>query len=150
MKMWSQAAENLLMGTAMQESRCGTYLVQIGGPALGIFQVEPATADDIIFRYLERRPALRRQFEAGFRLLDGRPVNWPGLDRDLVCAALASNLRFSTAVARLRYWMVPQPLPAAGDIDGLAAYWKQHYNTPLGRGTEEEWANNYRQIQELP
>ena len=34
--MWSEAAENLLLGTAAVESRMGTYLRQIGGPALGM------------------------------------------------------------------------------------------------------------------
>jgi len=42
--MWSGAAENLLLGTAAVESRMGTYLRQVGGgPALGIWQVEPVT-----------------------------------------------------------------------------------------------------------
>jgi hypothetical protein len=149
MDMWSPAAENLLMGTAMQESRCGEYLVQIEGPALGIFQVEPATADDIIFRYLQERPQLLRRFETAWRTLDSRPINWSGVKLGQVCDEIASNLRFATAVARIRYWMVPKPLPAAGDIAGLAAYWKAHYNTPLGRGTEAEFIKNYHKMKEI-
>ena len=39
---------------------------------------------------------------------------------------------YATAVARLIYWRVPRPLPAASDLDGLAAYWKTHYNTAAG------------------
>jgi hypothetical protein len=27
---------------------------------------------------------------------------------------------------------------------GMADYWKQHYNTPLGRGTVEEFISNYQ------
>lgn len=46
MDMHSQAAENLLVGTAVQESGRGR-LVQKGGPALGIYQMEPATFNDI-------------------------------------------------------------------------------------------------------
>ena len=29
----------------------------------------------------------------------------------------------------------PEALPEAGDLEGQAAFWKQHYNTPLGAGT---------------
>lgn len=149
MDMWSPAAENLLLGTAMQESRCGEYLVQIGGPALGVFQIEPATAHDLIFRYLDRRPDLRRQFEISFRLLDSRPVNWTSFPHQRIAEKLITDLRFATAVARLRYWIVPEPLPAADDVEGLARYWKQYYNTHLGRGTEEEWINNYQKLMEM-
>ena len=43
LKMYSPVAENLIMGTAAQESGF-TYIKQLGGgPALGMFQVEPAT-----------------------------------------------------------------------------------------------------------
>ena len=53
--MYSPVAENLIMGTAAQESGF-TYIKQLGGgPALGMFQVEPATAEDILFRYLKIR-----------------------------------------------------------------------------------------------
>ena len=41
--LWSPAAEDLVLGTAAQESGLA-YLRQIGGgPALGLWQIEPAT-----------------------------------------------------------------------------------------------------------
>ena len=41
--LYSDAAVDLLMLTAAQESACGKYIRQLGnGPALGIFQMEPA------------------------------------------------------------------------------------------------------------
>lgn len=47
-ELWSEAAENLLLGTTAQESHMGTYIKQVGkGPALGIYQMEPATHKDI-------------------------------------------------------------------------------------------------------
>ena len=43
----SRAAENLILGTALQESNL-RYLRQLGdGPARGVYQMEPATHDDI-------------------------------------------------------------------------------------------------------
>ena len=35
----------------------------------------------------------------------------------------------------LCYYRQPEALPEAGDIEGQAAFRKQHYNTPLGAGT---------------
>jgi len=44
--LYSRDAEELLMLTAACESNLGHYFKQLGnGPALGIFQVEPATYD---------------------------------------------------------------------------------------------------------
>ena len=58
-------------GTAAVESRMGTYLRQIGGPALGIWQVEPATHLDCWDNWLDYRPVkqLARQ-ELGRRGLE--------------------------------------------------------------------------------
>lgn len=46
MGLHSMAAEQLLLGTAIQESHL-KYRRQIGGPALGYFQVGTNTQDDI-------------------------------------------------------------------------------------------------------
>jgi hypothetical protein len=63
--LWSKSAENLLMGTAAQESHLGTYLHQVGGgPAKGIFQMEPATERDLIKNYIRYRPELHKQMMA--------------------------------------------------------------------------------------
>ena len=52
---YSPAAEALIMGTAAQESHL-KYVKQLGdGPALGLFQMEPATHDDIWANYLRFR-----------------------------------------------------------------------------------------------
>lgn len=57
----SESAENLLIGTAAQESALGEYIRQLGnGPALGIFQMEPATFKDIVQNYLQYKPELAK------------------------------------------------------------------------------------------
>ena len=57
----SVAAQELLLGTAVQESRI-TYLRQLGnGPALGLFQMEPATHNDIWDNFLEYKPELAKK-----------------------------------------------------------------------------------------
>ena len=54
---WSPQAENLLLLTAAVESALGTYVRQKGGgPALGIYQMEPTTHDDIWANWLRYKP----------------------------------------------------------------------------------------------
>jgi hypothetical protein len=134
--LWSDAAEYLLLGTAAQESQLGYYLTQIHGPALGIYQIEPATHADVWQNYLEYQPYLAEKVQT---LLS--PFNTQDKDQ-----ALITNLAYSTAIARIIYYRVPQPLPAAYDLPGLAAYWKQYYNTPAGQGTVEEFMANYKEM----
>jgi len=119
--MHSPAAENLEVGTALVESDLG-YLQQMGGgPALGLWQMEPATFDDHL-RYLHSR----------LDLLDRvRPfaINWPPTADEL-----PGNLYLGAAMCRIHYWRKTEKLPAADDLAGLAAYWKNHYNTKKGAG----------------
>ena len=62
--LYSKAAEELLLGTAIQESRL-KYLVQIGGgPALGVYQMEIATEFDIIKNYSQHKPRLHKKMMA--------------------------------------------------------------------------------------
>ena len=53
--LWSTAAEELVLGTAIVE-RALIYIRQHGaGPALGLWQVEPRTHDDLYTNYLSYR-----------------------------------------------------------------------------------------------
>jgi hypothetical protein len=134
MDAWSEAAENLLMGTAMQESHL-TYLKQLGGgPALGVYQMEPATCGDIWDNYLHHRSELRS-------IVSKFQATWKGDDSELVW-----NLTYATAMCRVHYLRVSEALPDALDILGLASYWKSYYNTPLGAGTVNEFIENYQRM----
>jgi len=131
-QMWSPEAEALVLGTAAQESHMGKYIVQIKGPAKGIFQMEPATHDDIVGNWLRYKPNLKHLvlFVAGANSFHSK---W-----------LVSNLLYAAFFCRLHYRRVPSALPAADDIQGLAVYWKRHYNTYLGAGKTSEFVANYR------
>ena len=51
--LWSSSAEELVLGTAIVESGL-TYLKQHGdGPALGLWQIEPATHEDLYTNFVE-------------------------------------------------------------------------------------------------
>lgn len=127
LELWSPAAENLVLGTALVESKA-EYLRQIQGPALGLWQMEPATHDDIHENYLryQRDLALRvAELTTTAALTDG-------------AMELIGNLYYGAAMCRVHYRRVEEPLPDDRDAHGLAKYWKQHYNTFKGAGTVEK------------
>ena len=128
-KLNSKAAVNLLMGTAATESLGGYYLVQNNGPGLGIYSMEPATHDDI-WRYLNRPE--NRELR---NIVSGMSKGREALD-------MVHDIRYATAMARIKYWMRPEPMPRK--LETQARYWKKHYNTPLGRGTVSGYLQNYR------
>jgi hypothetical protein len=132
--LYSLAAEELLLGTACQESKCGTYLKQLGtGPALGIFQMEPRTHDDLWKNFV-------RSKDLGAELIDLSIVAFDTPDAD----EMVWNLKYAAAMCRVHYYRVKAPLPAAGDIPAQAAYWKKYYNTIKGAGTVEEYLKNWK------
>tara|TARA_R100000005_G_scaffold90372_2_gene61645 strand:- start:1261 stop:1719 length:459 start_codon:yes stop_codon:yes gene_type:complete len=129
--MGGAAAENLLLGTALVESGF-RHLRQVRGPALGLYQCEPATYADIL-AYVRARPGLLarlRPLIVGAELPDVSQIIW--------------NLQYATAICRLHYWRVPAPIPE--DVAGQAAYWKRHYNTVHGRGTVEKYLQCARSL----
>jgi hypothetical protein len=132
--LWSPSAEELVLGTAIVESDL-TYLRQHNdGPALGLWQVEPSTQNDLYTNFLQYRP------ELGSALMELRA---PNLSKD---ENLATNLMYGAAVCRLCYYRKAEALPEAGDIEGQAAFWKQHYNTPLGKGTVTKYVYKVQKI----
>jgi hypothetical protein len=131
-ELHSASALNLLLGTAAQESRFGTYLRQLGdGPARGVFQMEPATEADIWNNFLAYRPELSRQIQVATGVGGPNPL------------MLELNLAYQIAMCRVHYLRVPCQLPEPDDLDGLAGYWKRHYNTSLGAGTVSEFIDSY-------
>jgi len=137
LNMYSMSAVNLLLGTAAQESGFGTYLRQIGdGPALGVFQMEPATEKDIWINYLAHREDLAETvWQVAGAAYDVGPV---------LISALEANLSYQVAMARIHYRRVPEPLPPHDNVEALGRYWKKHFNTSLGRGTVAEFVRNYK------
>lgn len=134
----SPAAEDLLMGTAAHESHLGRFLRQHPtGPARGVYQMEPATHDDIWRNFLWHRSALATAVR-GLRLFDGRWI--PDYDE------MQGNLYYATAMARIHYRRIPEALPAHGDVLGYASYWKRYYNTPLGKGRTQDFLRNWNRL----
>lgn len=132
--LWSSAAENLLVGTALQESGL-RHLRQLGdGPARGLYQIEPATEADLWRNFLPNRPGLAASLEGLLATVPSRTEQ------------LTTNLAYATAVARLVYLRHPEPLPAAEDVAGMARYWKRHFNTARGKGSAAAFILNYKEF----
>ena len=128
------AASELLLATAMQESACGNMIVQEGGgPALGIWQMEPATELDLHTNFLAFRPAL------------AAAISGLTLGSQLASSELPGNLYYACAMARVQYYRSPDPLPAVGDVDGQAAFYLRVYNAG-GKATTAEFVANWRAV----
>lgn len=137
LELHSPAAEQLIVGTIYQES-AAKFLKQIGGgPALGVIQMEPATYKDIWNNYLAYKRSLANKIT--------ELASMESLDEDMRPheTQLITNLSFAVAMCRAHYLRKKPPLPKAGDIEGLAQYWKEHYNTHLGAGTVEDFIDNF-------
>lgn len=140
---YSEEAEDLLVMTAAHESHLGTYLKQINGPALGVYQMEPTTLEDIWVNYL----AYRQDIESELSLICG----------DVHCGGpkeLITNLEFATAMARVHYYRVPEALPRSTDFEtrsdyvrALAKYAKRFYNTEKGKATVEDYYRAFNNLE---
>lgn len=131
--LFSGNVTEILMGTCAQESHLGVYRKQLrGGPALGIFQMEPATFMDIYQNYLRFKPELLKKVMKTANVTVLKPSD------------LVENDVLAVAMARIHYLRVKEAIPV--DLKGWAWYWKQYYNTPAGKGTEVEFIKNYKRF----
>jgi hypothetical protein len=135
LELWSEDAERLLLGTACAESNCGQALKQITGPALGIYQCEPATHEDIWNHFLRYR---------GDKLVV--KINYWRICYSNGAGAqeLTGNLYYATAICRIHYLRVKEPIPST--LREQAAYWKEHYNTHKGAGSVDGYLSKWDQF----
>lgn len=127
----TENAIRLLCMIAAHESGDFHYIKQVKGPALGIFQMEPATYDDVV-AYIKRN-------QERFVML--------AHDLPEPAEYMAFNPVYAAAIGRVYLLRVPEPLPDSDDIDGLAHYAKDHWNTHLGAAQWEDyrdaWLKHY-------
>jgi hypothetical protein len=89
--------------------------------------MEPATYRDIWENYVMYREKYRNKLYS------------LGFDDSKMDYCLMSNIGIQVAMCRLHYRRVPSALPKAEDLEGQAKYWKEHYNSHLGKGTIEHF-----------
>jgi hypothetical protein len=94
-----------------------------GGPAIGFWQIEPATLIDIMDNYVKYRP----KFEKRLKSL--------GFSQSDMETRVMSNIALQAVFCRLKYKRDKYALPKSSDLEAQARYWKRVYNTHLGKGT---------------
>jgi hypothetical protein len=128
------AATQLLLGTAMVESNL-KYIKQLGhGPALGVFQMEPATHDDVYDNYLCYNPKLELRVCA---------LSIGGYADEMI-----GNMPYAAAMCMMQYnrFRKISPLPEYGDYLAMANYHKKYYNTVKGHTDVIQSAKIFKHI----
>ena len=129
----SKNARFLLLCTAAIESNCGYYIKQVGGPALGIWQMEPATYEDIRINC----DAISKS-EYNSHISGLLPSECYSME-DSGCDYLIQSPMYACAMARLKYSMDKEPLPDSDNFRAVYNYYKRIYNTPAGASTYEKF-----------
>jgi len=96
-----------------------------GNPAIGFWQIEPATMYDMMRNYLKYRPPYKKT-------LVKLGMEFKGDDIEM---SVMSNMAVQAALCRLHYRRDKNPIPSWDDLESQGKYWKQVYNTVQGRGT---------------
>lgn len=139
LELYSLPAHELLLGTCAVESDFGTNLYQFGGGpgssgklGEGVFSIEPETELSIWADHLFYKPD-RLQLVKEITGVEG-PSTW----------ALRYRVDYGIIMARLKYIMIPYPLPPAGKLGYQADYWDRFYNCNPDYGTPLEYIKKYQ------
>ena len=129
-------ALDIVYATGLVESKY-EYIQQIGqGPAKSFWQVEPETAVDNCKNFISARPELLQKCAD---ILNVDPYHFIDPDIDTWDWILRTNIAAGVLHCRIKYWRVPEPIEKGSE--GLAKYWKEHYNTEEGAGSVEHFLN---------
>ena len=115
----------LLMETSAVESSRGYIVRQVGGPARGIFQMEPTTERCMRSWLKDNFPRVHDEVMAFYDKKKSPEWN------------LTHNVPYNVAMSTAYYWRRMGD-SLAGNITTLedrAKVWKTHYNTYLGKGS---------------
>ena len=133
-KYGTKEAVQLILETGLVESRY-KYLTQLGdGPAKSFWQVEPSTAVDNCRNFISSRPKL---LQTCADILGIDPYYFIDAELDDWDWILRTNIAAGILHCRIKYWRVPEDIESGQE--GLAKYWKEHYNTIEGAGTIEHF-----------
>lgn len=145
----SVSAELLLLATGAQESQF-ERLHQLGsGPALGIFQMEPDTHDDIWESYLLGGDHTLTNLGSHIHTrYDPDDFDYKTLEHKLIY-----DLSYACILARCSYYRHSFAMPlvtysstVSDLINTLWPVYKQYYNTVDGDATQQEFSINFSRL----
>ena len=98
--------------------------------------MEPATHNDIWDNFLKYRPELAKAIS--------ELMSSTGTDK---LVELEKDDKYACAMARAHYLRARGLLPKAGDVEAMAKYWKDHYNTnhKNAKGTPEKYVAKWNE-----
>ncbi len=125
LQLYTKELAELLVFTCAVESAGGTYIKQIHGPAVGIFQIEPAVFTELWVNCIIRNPSYINLLTMNFHV-----HQMPKPDE------LMTDLKLSAAICGLYYkWKKVNPLQM--DAEYLWGLYKEFYNTKNGKAEHE-------------
>ena len=138
LKMWSPAAENLLLGTAARESELGFHIKQDNHQALGIYQISPRMHRNIWDYYLAGKSDLSSL------------VRGLASQREFLCHPhheLATNLSYATAIAWMIYHRTGKTIHSMeeDDIKSFGKLWHNHFHRH-NPGTIQSFVDCYQKL----
>lgn len=139
LQMYSDFASELLVFTCACESHGGTYLQQVKGVALGIYQMEPATYNDLWQNFIRNRSNILMLLSTNFEC-----YRMPPEDR------MIYDLNYATAMARIHYRRSKKPFPNETTPDTLWDYYKEVWNTKLGKAKKDKAIKAYKEFIQVP
>ena len=129
---WSPAAENLLLGTAAQESGLGGEWNK--GRCVGLYHITPAMHRAVWDKYLINNPQLASEV----RGIAGQHSFLKAPHGELV-----TNLKYATAIAWMIYRRSGQKLPKANNPVELGKFWHRYFH-PKSEKTVADFVRNYQ------
>ena len=100
----------------------------------GIWQVDETQFSDT--QNTASHPELSARYE---QIMTAFGIDWPSVQWTDLRIPLYSGI-----AARLFLFSIPEPIPC--DNAGQAAYWKLHYDTPAGDGTEQKFCEDLEEL----
>lgn len=129
----------IMMGTAATESGYRSREQIGGGPAVGLFGIEPKTGLDTFRTYLLRKEWLYSRLMGTVFGMASAPFFIP--EHEEIVRLLRDYDDYSAFIARVKYLRVPKRIPI--DLESIALYYKVHYNTEQGAGSVEKFLRDY-------
>lgn len=126
----NEKAFNMLIETACQETMLGQYRdpsTHVTG--VGVTQFDQIGFDDVkLHTSVQKIELISKEFGIDIRAAELRDLAHSPLLGFIFC--------------RLKYMRITELIPDS--LEGRAEYWKRYYNTAAGKGTAQEYINNYR------
>ncbi len=144
MGIWTKGSASLVLRTGAVESLYHFRSALNEAPELGYWQIHPETANDILFRYLQRpsKADLKEKLEDVL----GYSLEWLRADPERLNRQLRENDILGIALCRLWYGMAPYHIPRASNLWAQALLWKRWFNTDKGGGTVQMFVEKARPV----